>query len=173
MRRTAYNGVVWWKTAVQYVFMVGIRHTPLPWAVKRALIDLATRKSIVVGTALIPDGDGRFLMLRARYSGRWVPPGGAVHPGENPLDGLLRECREELGAEARIERLVGVYTVARTPNLFVAFRCAPLATPPRLSAEHEAYRYLPAEALPWWVREMARDALRPDDIAPVFRTLGK
>jgi 8-oxo-dGTP diphosphatase len=153
--------------------MWGIRHTPIPWAAKRVAIDLATRKSIVVGTALIPDAAGRFLMLRTRYSGRWVPPGGAIHPGESPLDGVLRECREELGAEAGVMRLVGVYTVSRTTNLFFAFRCEPLAAAPRLSAEHEAYRYVPTEALPWWVGEMARDSLRADEDSPVFRTLGR
>jgi 8-oxo-dGTP diphosphatase len=162
-----------WRTAAQYALMWGIRRTPLPWAAKRALIDLATRKSIVVGTALIPDHDGRYLMLRARYSGRWLPPGGAVHPGENPLDGVRRECREELGREPRSPRLVGMYTVARTNNLFVAFRCDPLDAPPRLSAEHEAYRYVPRASLPWWVREMVDDACTSPSASPVIRTLGR
>jgi 8-oxo-dGTP pyrophosphatase MutT (NUDIX family) len=169
-RIPAYNDQVRWRNFVQYTLMWGIRRTPVPWALKRMAIDLATPKSIVVGTALIPDGEGRYLMLRARYSGRWIPPGGAIHPGENPLDGLLRECREELGRAPAAPRLVGVYTVRRTHNLFLAFHFAPLEGPPALSAEHETYHYTPPPALPWWVREMAQDACH--NAPPVFRTLG-
>jgi 8-oxo-dGTP diphosphatase len=170
-RTHAYNVPVRWKTAAQYALMWGIRHSPVPWRLKRLAIDLATPKSIVVGTALIPDADGRYLMLRARYSGRWLPPGGAIHPGENPLDGVLRECREELGRAPDLPRFVGIYTVRRTRNLFIAFRFHSLDSAPTLSAEHEAYRYTPVDALPWWVREMVHDACR-DSVSPVFRTLG-
>lgn len=34
-------------------------------------------------------------------AGLWLPPGGHVEPGEHPVATVRRECREELGFEAR------------------------------------------------------------------------
>lgn len=148
-----------------------IRYTPLPWRWKQELIHVFTPKIVVAGLALVPDGDGRILLLRARYSGRWILPGGALHQGEDPLEGTRRECREELGREVEIERLVGVYAIAGTRLMWIVFRCAPLAGPPRLSPEHEVYRYACAEELPPRTRAIAADAARQDGVAPVVRTL--
>ncbi|MER3419407.1 MAG: hypothetical protein C4290_02275 [Chloroflexota bacterium] len=161
-----------WRTAAQHAFMWAIRYTPLPWDVKQWGITTVLRRTVVAGIALIPDADGRILLLRARYSGRWIAPGGAVHPGEDPLTGTRRECREELGLEVEPRGLVGLYAVARTGVLFVAFRCAPLADPPRLSAEHEAYRYMPVAELPWHLRIMAEDMARIGADSPAVRTIG-
>lgn len=170
-RGPAYNRSMRWQPGLQLALMWGIRYAPVPWALKRTLIRLATPRPLVVGTALIPDGDGRVLMLRARYSGRWIPPGGAIHPGEDPLTGTVRECREELGQEICAPRLVGLYTLAGTRELFVVFRCAPLAAPPRLSAEHEVYRYTPRAELPWWLAAVAADAWDGAEKPAVVRTL--
>ena len=160
-----------WQAAAYQLVMWGIRYAPVPWALKRRAIRLATPHTSVMATVIIPDESGRVLMLRARYSGRWIPPGGAIHAGENPLDGARRECREELGCEVQVERLIGLYTLSHTRELFIAFLCAPLSSPPRLSPEHEAYAYAPAEHLPWWLRVVAEDARRPDTHAPAMRTI--
>ena len=160
-----------WRAAAQHALMWSIRYAPFPWALKRLGIWLASPRTVVIVSALIPDGDGRTLILRARYSGRWIPPGGALHPGENPLEGLRRECREELGGEVHVLGLAGLYARPGTRELFIAFRCAPLPGPPRLSAEHEAYRYAAPAELPWWLRVMAEDARRGDTSPPAVRTL--
>jgi 8-oxo-dGTP diphosphatase len=58
---------------------------------------------IVVGAAIIRDGH----VLAAQRAepralrGRWEFPGGKTEPGEDPADGLVRECREELGVTVR------------------------------------------------------------------------
>jgi 8-oxo-dGTP diphosphatase len=150
--------------------MSAIRYAPVPWKLKQTGINLATPRMIVVATALIPDGVGRWLMLRARYSGHWIPPGGVVNPGEDPLAGVRRECREELGHEVQVERFTGLYAHARTSLLFADFLCAPLTGPPRLSHEHEDWRYEPLDHLPWRVRFSVESALR-GDTTPVIQTL--
>ncbi len=159
------------RAAAHYALMWGIRYTPVPWRWKQWAIHRATPRQIVVGVALIPDTEGRILMLRARYSGGWLAPGGAVHPGEDPMTGVRRECREELGREVDVQRLSGVYTLAGTPLLFLAFRCATLPGAIRLSPEHEAHRWLPPEELPSHLRTMVADMLAEPDQPPPVRTL--
>jgi 8-oxo-dGTP diphosphatase len=54
----------------------------------------------VVGVALVK-GDRVLVAQRAAgpYAGQWEFPGGKVEPGETDLEGLARECHEELGVE--------------------------------------------------------------------------
>lgn len=59
-------------------------------------------------TAVIRDGE-RFLLARDRHGGPWSLIGGAVEPGEEPRDALLREVHEETGASVRIRGIVGAY----------------------------------------------------------------
>ena len=41
--------------------------------------------------------------------GKWALPGGFVEIDENPEDAVLREIKEEIGAEGKIKRLINVY----------------------------------------------------------------
>jgi ADP-ribose pyrophosphatase YjhB (NUDIX family) len=51
--------------------------------------------------------DGRVL-LTLHASGAWTLPGGRVEHAEDPFDAVVRETAEETGAEAVVERLLGV-----------------------------------------------------------------
>lgn len=56
--------------------------------------------------------DGRVLLVKRGvepFKGYWDIPGGFLEAGEHPLDGMLREVREELGLEVRVKQLLGVY----------------------------------------------------------------
>ncbi|MFG6502076.1 NUDIX domain-containing protein [Microbacterium sp. P05] len=59
-------------------------------------------------TAVIRDGE-QFLLARHAHSGLWSLIGGAVEPGEEPSDAVIREVREETGARVRITAIVGAY----------------------------------------------------------------
>jgi 8-oxo-dGTP diphosphatase len=53
-----------------------------------------------------------FLARRAAVThqgGTWAVPGGALDDGEEPIDGALREFREEIGDLVRAHRIVTVY----------------------------------------------------------------
>ncbi len=53
--------------------------------------------------------EGRVLLVkgnRGLTKDRWTLPGGFLRFGESPSDGVLRELREEIGAEATVEELL-------------------------------------------------------------------
>ncbi len=56
--------------------------------------------------------DGRVLLTRRGlepFKGFWDIPGGFLDEGEDPLDGLRRELREETGLEVEPERFLGIW----------------------------------------------------------------
>jgi 8-oxo-dGTP diphosphatase len=62
--------------------------------------------------ALVVDGEGRVLLSRRAYepqAGKWDIPGGFLEEGEEPLEALRRELREEAGVEIEPLELVGIW----------------------------------------------------------------
>ena len=56
--------------------------------------------------------NGRVLLARravAPFQGFWDIPGGFLEEGEDPLDGVRRELREESGLEIEPERFLGIW----------------------------------------------------------------
>jgi 8-oxo-dGTP pyrophosphatase MutT (NUDIX family) len=89
-------------------------------------------------TAVIRDED-RFLLARHAHSGLWSLIGGAVEPGEEPADAVIREVHEETGAKVRVDGIVGAYggqpMMVHYPNgdrvayVTTAYECHLLSTP--------------------------------------------
>jgi 8-oxo-dGTP diphosphatase len=50
---------------------------------------------------LLDRARGRVLLVEHRLAGLWLPPGGHVEPGEDPVQTVRREAYEELGIEAK------------------------------------------------------------------------
>jgi ADP-ribose pyrophosphatase YjhB (NUDIX family) len=115
----------------------------------------ATAKVGVDGAVF--DDDGRVLLIRRVDDGRWALVGGWCDPGEAPQDAITREFAEEVGAEARIEQLVGTYgvpaSVSNTTHGFVAiiFLCS-VASPRFTPAPHEVAEvaWCDIDAVPVW-----------------------
>src|SRR5688500_5063814 len=42
-------------------------------------------------------GEGRVVLVRLTYAPGWRVPGGGLKRGEEPVQGMLRELREEIG----------------------------------------------------------------------------
>jgi 8-oxo-dGTP diphosphatase len=61
-------------------------------------------------TALIYNERDEVLLQRAKDDGEWHTIGGAIDPGENPADALVREVFEETGLRVVPMRIVGVYS---------------------------------------------------------------
>lgn len=64
---------------------------------------------IVATGGFVEDGQGNMLLVKTRDGG-WVYPGGQVEVGENLIDGLIREIKEESGIDVSVGSLVGVYS---------------------------------------------------------------
>lgn len=69
--------------------------------------------------------DGKVLVCRGIGDTDWDLPGGRLHVGEDPQDGLKRELKEELGAEVEVGEpfFVTVWYGAKSglPRIFVVY----------------------------------------------------
>lgn len=75
------------------------------------------KKRIGAG-ALIVDENLRILLVEPTYKETWEVPGGMVELDESPREAVRRECREELGFDVEIGRLLVMdwVTQGRTPG---------------------------------------------------------
>ena len=89
-------------------------------------------KKRVGGGVLIVDDDMRVLLVEPTYKDVWEIPGGIVELGESPREAARRECREELGFDIEVRRLLVVDWVSqgRTPGegLLFIYATGPVET---------------------------------------------
>jgi ADP-ribose pyrophosphatase YjhB (NUDIX family) len=105
--------------------------------------------AIVAGVIPVTDG-GVWLLRRAiepRY-GTWTFPAGFMELGETVEEAAMRETREELNLDVRIERLFGVYSRSTLTTVHVVYLAEALGTP---SVGHEtlAFERFAPDAIPW------------------------
>ncbi|MFI6849243.1 NUDIX domain-containing protein [Kitasatospora sp. NBC_00085] len=103
---------------------------------------VGTRKLwLSAAIAVVLDDQGRVLLIQRADDGRWALPGGILDPGEQPADGVVRECLEETGVVAVPEVLAGVRVTddITYPNgdvsqyLVHVFRCRPVGGEARVN----------------------------------------
>lgn len=70
---------------------------------------MAMPTHIVACGGLVEDAEGNLLIVKT-HDGGWVFPGGQVEVGENLIDGVVREVKEESGIDVAVSHLIGVYT---------------------------------------------------------------
>ncbi|WP_371495581.1 NUDIX domain-containing protein [Kitasatospora sp. NBC_00374] len=107
--------------------------------------------------AVVLDDAGRVLLGRRADDGRWALVGGILDPGEEPADGVVRECLEETGVLVEPERLtmVSVSPMIEYPNgdrcqyLDLTFRCRYLSGEARVNDDESlAVAWFAQDALP-------------------------
>lgn len=107
-------------------------------------------KEIRVAAAVIM-ADGKIFTAQRGYGefeGKWEFPGGKLEPGESPEEALVREIREELGADIEVEKHLGTVEYDY-PKFHLSMDCYLCRVPDgRLTLlEHKDARWLTMEQL--------------------------
>lgn len=56
---------------------------------------------------LVYDADGNIALIHAKNEGYYTLPGGGVEPDETYEQGIIRECKEEIGCDVEIMEYIG------------------------------------------------------------------
>ena len=120
-----------------------------------------------VAAAIPRDADGNVVLLRRGFdpgAGLWTFPGGFVDLGESVAEAAIRETREEIGVDAELDGLVGVYSRASDRVMLVVYAATIIGEPQTTDEAPEVRAFAP-ENIPWdemafWSTSAAlRDAL--------------
>jgi len=125
-------------------------------------------------SAVVLNDQGELLLGQRSDSGQWSLIAGAVDPGEQPADAIIREIYEEAGVHAVVERLAGaamhpvVYPNGdRCEYLNLWFRCRAVGGEARVNDDESlAVGWFPLDALPEiepWVRLRIDVALKDEE----------
>jgi 8-oxo-dGTP pyrophosphatase MutT (NUDIX family) len=66
---------------------------------------------------ILEDSEGRALIVKANYKRYWTFPGGVIDLGETPLQGAVRETREEVGIKIDPATVTFAWVANRTSKL--------------------------------------------------------
>jgi 8-oxo-dGTP diphosphatase len=129
------------------------------------------RHSVSVA-GVVQDEAGRVLLIQRADNGQWEIPGGVVELGEELLDALVREVRDETGVTIVPKRLTGIYQNMTVGVVALVFECGAVGGAPRPSDESLQVAYVDPERLPDLVGDRIR--VRIDDalsrlLHPVIR----
>lgn len=115
---------------------------------------------LMIGVAgVVINAQGEVLLQRRSDNGEWALPGGALDPGEEPAEAVVREVWEETGVRVQPERVVAIHGGAdffvRYPNgdqayiISITFACRPLSGEPRVNDDESLeVRYFAPDQLP-------------------------
>ncbi len=93
---------------------------------------------------------GKFLLLkRSTAPHLWAPPGGRLQPDEDPVQGLVREVKEETGLDIEVLMPANTWFGRFRGNylLSIDYLVRVLGGTVRLSHEHEAFVWVSVEEL--------------------------
>ena len=107
-------------------------------------------KTIEVVAAIITHNDQIFATQRGygEFKDGWEFPGGKMEPGETPQQALVREIREELDTEIKVDSLVETVEYDY-PNFHLPMHCflCTIRSGDLVLKEHEAAKWLTKEEL--------------------------
>lgn len=97
----------------------------LPGRIRRWSMRLANARFTVTAGGLIFNDAGEVLLLKHRFrtGSGWGLPGGFLEAGEQPIDALRRELREEIGLEVEDIEIFDTRSFKRPQQVEVLFRC--------------------------------------------------
>ena len=111
----------------------------------------ARREDPKVAAGVVVEHRGSILLVRRNHEpmyGRWSFPSGFVDRGEAVEDAARREVFEETAVEVSIDRLLGVWSAAGDPVVFVAYAGRSRGGTPRPGPEALEVGLFPPGGLP-------------------------
>ena len=93
--------------------------------------------------------DGKYLMLHRTAKDKdvnkdkWIGVGGKFEPGETPEECLVRELREELGFEARVEGIVDARAEYEAGDFLILYYNVAVVSGEPSPLEHAQIKYVP------------------------------
>ncbi|MBR9692147.1 NUDIX hydrolase [Candidatus Woesearchaeota archaeon] len=97
--------------------------------------------------------DGKLLVLKRRPNdvqkpSIWEIPGGRLEPGEDPIEGIKRETKEETGLDIEVHHPINIRHFERDDKQTITmliFLCKAKDTNVKLSEEHTDFEWVPIE----------------------------
>ena len=104
----------------------------------------------VTAGALIFNDAGEILLLKHRFraGSGWGLPGGFLEKGEQPLEALKRELREEIGIDVESVEIFAARSFKKPRQVEVLFRCRANADPKPQTMEVERAGWFSIDSLP-------------------------
>jgi len=138
---------------------------PLRWSLHLSPIDASQS---LAAMCVVRSSDGRWLAGRraewlASWPGRWaLGAGGAVEPGEHPVDTLTRELAEEWSVQPERTTVEALVCLPQRMTILIGMGWLADGAAVVPDAEHDEYAWWPAEPARWpaeadgAVREMGK-----------------
>ena len=106
---------------------------------------------LAVGTVISDDRNRIVLVKRAIEPGygKWVFPGGYVDRGEDVQLAAVREAREEVGLDVRIDRLINIYSYTGRTPVVVVYAATMIGGSLACDDEGLEANFFEAAAIPW------------------------
>ena len=108
-----------------------------------------TRFTVTAG-AIIFNNKGEVLLLKHRFraGSGWGLPGGFLEKGEQPIEALRRELREEIGLEVADAEVFAARSFRKPMQVEVLFRCSANALVKPRNMEVERAEWFAIDSLP-------------------------
>jgi len=113
--------------------------------------DLAATVNVTFKIIRVNEGRQIVLVKRAIEPGygKWVFPGGYVDRGEEIMLAAIREAREEVGLEVRLDHLVDIYSYAGRTPVIIVYAATKVAGELAVDEEGLEAREFELHASPW------------------------
>jgi ADP-ribose pyrophosphatase YjhB (NUDIX family) len=106
---------------------------------------------VAVGTIISDDREQIVLVRRAIEPGygKWVFPGGYVDRGEDVKVAAVREAREEVGLDVRLDRLINVYSYPGRAPVIIVYSATIIGGCLGCDDEGLEAKFFAADEIPW------------------------